>query len=212
MKRAFTLLEILVALALTALVVVALNTFIFSMGELWGKNSDQRLFDRHVRAVSRFLKDELRVAALPPNGNSKASPFPVEDVRTQANGTETLLTFELPQGCKLFVWPGQPLPEVVCALSVRQGVGLVILWHSRLEKDFDDQPPRETIVSPLVTELTYDYYDDGFKNWKNQTTLQKDGTGQYLVPQRLHLKFVYRTNTQEVAIPIPAVTEGLPAF
>ena len=212
MKRAFTLLEILVALALTALVVVGLNTFIFSMGELWGRNSDLRLFDRHVRAVSRFLENELRVAALPPNGNAKLSPFPVEDIRTQSNGTETLMTFELPQGCRLFVWPGQPLPEVICALSVRQGTGLVMLWHSRLEKNFDDVPPRETVVSPLVTELSYDYYDDGFKNWKNQTTLQKDSTGQYLVPQRLHLKFVYRTHTQEVAITIPVVTEGIPPF
>ncbi len=212
MKKAFTLLEILVALGLTALVLVALNTFVFSMGELWGRNADLRLFDRHVRAVSRFLETELRVAALPPNGNAKTSPFPVQDIRTQSNGTETLLTFELPQGCRLFVWPGQPLPEVVCALSIRQGTGLVMLWHSRLEKDFDNQLPRETVVSPLVTELSYDYYDDGFKNWKNQTALQKDGTGQYLVPGRLHLKFTYRTHTQEVVIPVPAVTEGLPVL
>jgi len=210
MRKAFTLLEILVALALTALVLVALNTFVFSMGELWGRNADLRLFDRHVRAVSRFLEAELRVAARPPNGDAKTSPFPVLDVHTQGNGTETLLTFELPEGCRLFVWPGQPLPEVVCALSIRQGAGLVMLWHSRLEKNFDDQPPRETVVSPLVTELSYDYYDDGFKNWKNQPTLQKDGTGQYQVPQRLHLKFVYRTHTQEVVIPIPTVAQGLP--
>lgn len=210
MRRGFTLLEILVALALTALVLVALNTFVFSMGELWGRNTDLRLFDRHVRAVSRFLERELRVAAQPPNGNAKASPFPVQDIRTQGGATETLMTFELPEGCRLFVWPGQPLPEVVCALAVRPGAGLVMLWHSRLEKQFDDQPPRETVVSPLVTELSYDYYDEGFKNWKNQTSLQKDGTGQYLVPQRLRLKFSYRTRTQEVVIPVPAVTEGLP--
>jgi len=212
MKKAFTLLEILVALALTALVLVGLNTFVFSMGELWGRNADLRLFDRHVRAVSRFLEAELRVAALPPNGDAKTSPFPVEDIRTQGNGTETLLTFELPQGCRLFAWPAQPLPEVVCALTVRPGQGLVMLWHSRLETRFDDDPPREVVVSPLVTELSYDYYDDGFKNWKNQTTLQKDSTGQYLVPQRLHLKFVYRTHAQEVVIPVPVVTEGLPPF
>lgn len=212
MKKGFTLLEILVALALTALVLVALNTFVFSMGELWGKNSDLRLFDRHVRAVSRFLGNELRVAALPPNGDPKKSPFPVEDIQTQGNGTETLLTFELPEGCRLFMWPGQPLPEVVCALAIRPDKGLVLLWHSRLEKNFDTQPPRETVVSPLVTELSYDYYDESFKNWKNQPTLQKDGTGQYTVPQRLHLKFAYRTHTQEVMIPVPGVTEGLPPF
>ena len=65
--QAFTLLEILLALALTALVLVSLNVFVFSMGELWGRNSDVRLFDRHVRAVTRFLDHELRTAALPPS-------------------------------------------------------------------------------------------------------------------------------------------------
>src|SRR4051812_3329908 len=63
---AFTLIEILLALALVALLLVGLNTFIFSMGELWGQRADVRLFDQHVRAVTRFLEHELRAAALPP--------------------------------------------------------------------------------------------------------------------------------------------------
>ena len=54
MKRGFTLLEVLVAMALAALVLVGMNTFMFSMSELWGRNVDLRLFDQHVRAVSRF--------------------------------------------------------------------------------------------------------------------------------------------------------------
>ena len=62
--RAFTLLEVLLALALVALLLVAMNTFVFSMGELWGRGTDVRLFDLHVRAVSRYLEHELRAAAL----------------------------------------------------------------------------------------------------------------------------------------------------
>ena len=53
-RRGFTLLEILLALSLVALVLVAMNTFVFSMGELWGRNGDLRLFDQHARAVTRF--------------------------------------------------------------------------------------------------------------------------------------------------------------
>lgn len=212
MKRGFTLLEILVALALTSLVLVALNTFMFSMGELWGRNTDLRLFDRHVRAVTRFLEEELRVAALPPGGTAGQAPIAAEDIHTQSGATETLLTFELPEGSRMFVWPGQPLPEVVCSLAVRDGTGLVFLWHSRLEKHFDDQPPRETLITPLVTALSYDYYDSGFKNWKNETAIRKNAQGEYEAPQRLHLKFVYRTHAQEVVIPLATVTEGLPPF
>ena len=69
-QSAFTLLEMLLALALVALLLVAMNTFIFSMAELWGQRTDLRLFDQHVRAVTRFLNNELRASALPPAGPS----------------------------------------------------------------------------------------------------------------------------------------------
>ena len=49
--RAFTLLEILLSLALVSLLLVALNTFVFSMSELWGLRTEHRLFDQHVRAA-----------------------------------------------------------------------------------------------------------------------------------------------------------------
>lgn len=211
-RRGFTLLETLVALALTGLLMVALNTFVFSMGELWGRNTDVRLFDQHVRAVVRFLEHEFRAAARPPAGVVGQPPIAVQEIRTQGGATETLLTFELFEGSRMFVWPGQPLPEVVCSLSVREGTGLLFLWHSRLEKNFEDQPPRETVISPLVSAVSYDYYDADFKNWKNEPQLRRNGQGEYEAPQRLRLKFTYRERAQEVLIMLPTVTQGVPAF
>jgi prepilin-type N-terminal cleavage/methylation domain-containing protein len=211
-RRGFTLIETMIALALTGLLMVALNTFIFSMGELWGRNTDLRLFDRHVRAVTRFLEGELRAAAYPPAGNGEEAPFIVKEIRTQSGVTETLLTFGLFEGSRIFTWPGQPLPEVVCSLSAREGVGLLFLWHSRLEKEFADQSPRETVVSPLVSALSYDYYDESFKNWKNELQPRRDAQGEYEAPQRLRVKFTYKTRSQEVFIVVPSVTQGAPAF
>lgn len=211
-RRGFTLLEIMVALAITGMLMVALNTFIFSMGELWGRNSDLRLFDQHVRAVTRFLERELQTAALPPAGSADQAPITVQEIRTQSGATETLLTFELFEGSRIFVWPGQPLPEVVTSLSVREGAGLLFLWHSRLEKEFDNQPPRETLVSPLVTAMSYDYYDASFKNWKNEPQPRRSSSGEYEAPQRLRLKFTYRERSQEIFIMLPTVTQGVPVF
>jgi len=208
----FTLLEILLALALTSLVLVSLNVFVFSMGELWGRNTEVRLFDRHVRAVTRYLEQELRAAALPPAAAAGSSPIAPQEIRPRNGVTDNLLTFELLAGSRLLTWPDRPLPEVVCSLQARDREGLVLLWHSRLEKHFKDDPPRETVITPLVTALSYDYYDSDFRTWKTEATIRKDNNGQLLVPQRLRLKFVHGKLTRETVIVLDAPAAGLPNF
>lgn len=211
-RSAFTLLEILLSLALVALLLVSLNTFIFSMGELWGKRTDVRLFDQHVRAVTRFLEHELRAAALPPAARANSTPIALQEIKPQNGMMEKMLTFELPAGSRLFTWPERPLPEVVCSFQARPNEGLVLLWHSRLEKNFDSDPPRETVVTPLVTGLTYDYYDVDANRWSTESTLKMDPQGQPMTPQRLRLKFNYAKMTRESVVTLPAPGEGLPAF
>ena len=211
-RRAFTLIEILLALALVALLLVSLNTFIFSMGELWGRNTDVRLFEQHVRAVTRFLEHELRASALPPAARANSTPIALQEIRPQNGAMEKMLTFELPAGSRLFSWPERPLPEVICSFQARQGEGLVLLWHSRLEKNFDTESPRETVVTPLVTALSYDYYDADANRWTTETTLKMDPQGQPMTPRRLRLKFNYGKMTRESVVTLPAPGEGLPAF
>ncbi len=67
-------LEILLSLALVMLVMVGLNTFIFSMGELWGRRSESRLLELHVRAVSRDFLDSSNCAS--PRFRPKRSQTP----------------------------------------------------------------------------------------------------------------------------------------
>lgn len=211
-QTGFTLLEILVALSLVGLVLVALNTLVFSMGELWGRNTDVRLFDQHVRAVTRFLEQELRRAALPPAVQAGANAIVPEEIRPLNGPTEPLLTFALADGSRLLTWPERPLPEVVCSLQLRDRDGLWLLWHSRLEKRFKDDPPRETQITPLVTELTYVYYDPEFKNWKDEPQLRRDRDNRLETPQRLRLKFTYGKLTRESIVTLPVTPEALPAF
>jgi prepilin-type N-terminal cleavage/methylation domain-containing protein len=211
-RSAFTLLEILLALALVALLLVALNTFVFSMGELWGLRTDVRLFEQHVRAVTRFLEHELRAAVLPPAAKPNSAPIGLEEIRPQNGLMEKMLTFDLPAGSRLFSWPERPLPEVVCSFQVRSREGLILLWHSRLEKNFDTDPPRETVVTPLVNALSYDYYDPDTNRWTTETTLKTSPQGQPMTPQRLRLKFMYNKLARESVVTLPSTGEALPAF
>lgn len=208
----FTLLEILLSLALVALLLVALNTFVFSMGELWGQRAEPRLFDQHVRAVTRFLDGELRAASLPPAAQANSTPIALQEIRPQNGMMEKMLTFELPAGSRLFTWPDRPLPEVVCSFQARPNEGLVMLWHSRLEKNFETDAPRETVISPFVTALAYDYFDPDSTRWTTETTLKMDPQGQPMTPQRLRLKFTYGRLARESVVTLPTPSEALPQF
>jgi prepilin-type N-terminal cleavage/methylation domain-containing protein len=208
----FTLLEMVIALALIAALMVALNTFIFSMTEIWGRNREPRLFDQHVRAVTRYLEAELRNAALPPAADAETPAFVPKPVRLESGVSEDLLTFELPAGSRLLAWPERPLPEVVCALTVRRDQGLILLWNSRLERDFPDDPPRELVLTPLATELAYEYYDADFKRWERVPALKTGTAGDLETPQRIRITFAFENLRREVAIALPATGQGLPIF
>lgn len=208
-RRGFTLVEMLIAVALIGLVFVAMNSLLFSMGELWGRGSEHRLFEMHVRNATRYLEEEVRAAVLPPAVNV-AKRVAISDVRTQRGSTETLLTYTVAEGGRLCDWgDAKPLPDVVCALAVREGEGLFLLWHSRWETKFDQDAPRETLVTPWVTSIQYDYYDADFKNWKTERNLIKD-TNEPRYPQRLRLTFKYAGREIVSLVNLPTLEEGLP--
>ncbi len=213
LSRAFSLVEMMVAIALVGLLIVGLNYFVFSMGEIWGRSSDKRLFEQHVRSVSRFLESELRQAGLPPHATRSTPAFVPLEIRPSGGLSEVLLTFDLPEGSRLITWPERPLPELVCSFQVRQGKGLYLLWHSRLETRFEQDSPREVLITPFVSAIAYDYYDTQAKTWSTERTPKRDPrTSSYPSPQRLRLSFAHKGYTQEVTLPLPLVEEGLPNF
>ena len=211
-RAAFTLIELMVALALVTLVLVGLNTFVFSMSELWGRGRDWRLFDQHVRAVTRFLELELRAASLPPAAGVGQSSIEAAEVEVQFGRRAELITFGLREGSRILEWPERPLPEVWCALEVRRGEGLVLYWQSALEEDFDTDPPRELVLTPLVTGIAYDYYDAEFKRWETEPEIQRGDDRELETPSRLRLTFTYRDRTIESVVRLPLNTTGLPPF
>jgi prepilin-type N-terminal cleavage/methylation domain-containing protein len=209
-NRGFTLIEVVLAMALAALVLVAMNSFVFAMSELWGRNNDIRLFDQHVRAVTRFLQREMVRATLPPTAAPNSTPVGVLPIRPENGAQENLVTYMQIDGSRILNWPDRPLPEVTCSLQVRRDKGLYMLWHSDLENHYNDDPPRETLVSQFVTALAYDYFDAEFNKWTTETALRTDAGGNPLAPQRLRVTFAYRNLTREALITIPATNPGLP--
>ena len=209
----FTLIEVLLALVLLATLLTAINQFVFSITEAWTKHHDEFIFVQHTRAVSRHLDELLQASANRARASYPVAGAPdIEEMRLPEGGTENLLAFDLPAGDRLFTWPGNPLPEVQCALAWRKEDGLVLYWKSRLEADFATAGPRMAVLSSFVTGLTYDYYDSATDSWSTEAEPQKDATGALLVPRRVRLHFHRKNHDYEEVIVVPAFTEGLPAY
>ncbi len=223
-RAGFSLPEMLVAIVIGATLVTTAVTFALSMGELWGNGSEARLFDQHVRGVSRFLEQVLARAEPPPaeatSGVQAGQPRTEEQAivwqapRGPTPGATRLLTFQLAQSPGIFAWPGEPLPFVVCALRVDPREGLFLQWQSRLEVDFGDAPPRELRVSPFVTRIDYFYFDEAGANssWEQSDRPRFDANRVELVPQRVRLTFEYEGETRLVNLILPGASASVPVF
>lgn len=224
-RAGFSLIEMLVAVVIGATLVTAAMTFAFSMGELWGQGSEARLFDQHVRGVTRFLENLMRQATPPPAeeeaGLEQQDTALSEDPISwripggRSFGNDELLTFEVSESPGVFAWPEEPLPFVVCSLRVDRRDGLFLLWKSRLEVDFNDADPREMRLSPFVTRMSYFYLDEEDENsadWEESEDPRRNSARELDLPQRIRLHFDYEGETREVDLILPNTSAGVPVF
>lgn len=212
-RRGFTLVELLVALGVMSMMLLALFTFVFSMGEIWGRGSDQRLFEQHVNASARHVESLLRRGTAPlPGVSATDTPYSVRSVRGVDSFTADLLTFNLPEGDRLMNWPGSSLPDVVCSLGVVSGRGLMLYWQSALETNADTEPPRAATISPFVTKLEFLTYQEDTNSWRTETTMRKGTDGKWIAPDRLRLTYTSGSlnATRDIALPLRA--GGVPAY
>lgn len=211
-ESGLTMVELMIALVLMAAVIIGLNTFVFAMTELWGRGRDYRLFDQHARALTRFLETELRTAALPPRVGRDVAAVEAREVEVDFGRREDLLVFGLREGSRILQWPSRPLPDVWAALEAVPGTGLVLHWHSVLEEDFHTDPPRQLILSPLVSTIQYEYFDGSFGRWELEERLRTGDSGELETPGRIRLTFNYREQEIQTVVPLTLFGEGLPPF
>lgn len=203
-RTGFTLIELLLALTIMAMLVTALFTFVFSMGEIWGRGGEKRLFLQHVNAVTRHVESLLQRAAWPRGGVGLDEPFNVEEIRLGNGGSSRLLGFVVWEGDRLLRWPEEAIPEVQCHLNVERDQGLVLYWRSALESSERNDPPRQLVLSPLVTKMSYLYHDPENDTWRRDESPRRGSDGAWLIPDRLILSFQQSGFEEQRELNLPA--------
>lgn len=213
-RGGFTLLEVLLAVALGAFILTAITSFIFGMAELWGAGSNERLFEKHARGVSRFIESSFQKASLRYAGEEEEGNQSLFWMDWEGDGTsrEEYLSFELEQSPGALIWPEDPLPHIVCSLEFEEGAGLYLLWRSRLEDIFDEEPPRRTLISPFVSLVRYHYidYTEDDPEWEISEEPERETDDSYVMPERIELVFQFGREQIERQIILPQILEGTP--
>lgn len=233
-RNGFTLVEVLLALSIGSLVLVAATALLITIAQSWANRPATRdAFLSHVNGVSNFLTIILEEASF--SITSKTGD-PLVDLKRPTGFSSTddpLIHFFVKEAPPLFYNPHGPAVRLHAFIYPDEDEGLSILWFSELnelEKNkeggielAEEDDLRKTLLSPFFKEMYYCYYgseDDGkddIKEWEiSEQLLESDKGEKFRLPTQIKLVFRWdeedleKTITIAIDKPIPSGIEEEP--
>ena len=234
LRKGFTLVEVLLALSIGSLVLVAATSLLITISQAWANRPATRdAFLSHVNGVSNFLSIILEEASF--SIASKAGD-PLVDLKRPTGFSSTddpLVHFFLKEAPPLFFSPHGPAVRIHTFIYPDQDEGLSLFWFSELnevEKNkegeielTEEDDLQRTVISPFFKEMYYCYYgteDDGIddiKEWEiSDQLLESDRSEKFRLPTQIKLVFRWdeedleKTITIAIEKPVPSGIEEEP--
>lgn len=211
-RAGFTLLEVLLAILLASGIMTSVLLLAVGLGDIWHGTTPVRNLEVHSRQVVDFLKSSFR-RALPVETDGTTYVF-LDHTSGELNTTGTpLLTWEVRESDGLLPWQAPPLPFVIYQLQLVPDAGLVLYWQSRLEVEFEEFVPRQTLLSEFVSKVEYHYYDPEQELWEIEPEPRRNLERLYDIPHRITLTFsAEEQEPLSYMINLPNIRAGLPIF
>lgn len=218
-KTGFTLIEVLLALAIASLVLIAATSLLVTLSRAWAERPAAReAFDAHVNGVARFLTSTLAKAVpspLLPKEPAIRLDHPIGHDEIEA----PLISFSLKEAPPVLYWPREATAGVTCFLFFEEDEGLSVLWFSNLQEmepgDKGNLVLKEedelfkTLLSPLVARISYCYYGEeedppeAEKEWREEDELEENlAADKYRMPSFVKLFFEHDDAYRTITIPI----------
>jgi hypothetical protein len=211
-RAGFTLFEVLLAILLASGIMTSVLLLTVGLGDIWQGTTPVRNLEVHSRQVVDFLKRGFRRAIPVESGGTVYVFLDYGSGQLNTSGTP-MLTWEVRESDGMLPWQAQPLPYVIYHLSVVKDVGLVLYWQSRLEVDFEEFVPRQTLLSSYVTEIECHYYDPEREIWEIEPEPRANMERLYDIPLRIKITFAAEEDEPlTYMINLPNSNGGVPIF
>lgn len=214
--KAFSLLEILMALAVASLLMVGVMQWMLNMALIWQQRDENRFFKQHCEGVGTFLDGILARSETPDSDSGTEADSPVAWARPPGANErdDPMLSFRVEQPPALLVSKGLALPGITGYIYFEDGI-IQILWHSRLQDLEDDDEVYLTTLSTFLEEVEYAYWDSENENWEVSTepeTDEDDATA-FILPDFIRLTFQNEEGDEHVeTVQIPSHSPTTPIF
>lgn len=234
MRKGFSLVEVLLALAIGGLVLMAASALLVTISQSWANRPATRdAFDAHVNGVAHFLTAILEEATAPGFVGKDNHAVGLGRPVGFSESDDPLIRFYLRAAPPLFFWPYGPATRVHAYMNLDGRDGLNLLWFSELQelemnKKGEREPADEddlfrTLVSPFCDEMYFCYYGeedsgpDDIKDWEIKKDLEENlQSGKFRLPDFIKLVFKWdeedleRTITLAIDRPAPSGVEEEP--
>ena len=213
-KHGFSLVEVLLALAVGGLVLMAASSLLVTISQAWANRPATRdAFDAHVNGIAHFLTAVLEEATLVKDGSKGLDVIELSRPVGYSETDNPLIKFYLREAPPLFYWPYGPANRVHAYFQFEESDGLFFLWFSDLQElekteSGELQPEDEsqffrTLISPYFDEVYYCYYgeeedtSDDEKSWYIEPELEENiDSGNFRIPD--FVKIVFRWEEEDL--------------
>lgn len=205
-KRAFSLVEVLIAMALAGLIMVASSALLLSITQIWITEDNTDNFQDHVKGVQSFLIKNIKSCYYKPKSWMEFVGFRIPPTASFIDKEERFyFTILAPHP----LLPGVTSGPVSCFLSIEKSVGLCLDYHNYFEQEDSSQVPiYRRIISPYATDMLFHYYDRRLNEWDTSKLIKKK-EGKSLTPDFIELHFKKNDREETIFVPMfPNFKEG----
>jgi prepilin-type N-terminal cleavage/methylation domain-containing protein len=121
-QAGFSLVEVLLALAVGGLVLMAASSLLVTISQSWANRPATRdAFDAHVNGIAHFLTAVLEEATLPKEGSDGLDVVELSRPVGFSETDDPLIKFYLREAPPFFYWPSWSRKSGACLFSIRRG-------------------------------------------------------------------------------------------